>query len=674
MNTYSDGDLLAESTNLLELGYYSSAEKIIDKLLAKDPANNNYNYRKGFILCEGRNNYAKAIEHLEKAKGGVTKNYDAFSNKETGAPQDLYFYLARSYHREGNIEKARENYNEFLTTAVDKTDNKFFAEVALEQLDVATKFTQNPKKNTTIVNIGNVINTAEPEYSPVTSLDGSSLYFTSRRKWKKGKDNIELDPKMDFYPEDIYVSYRDNDDGTWSTPERLNFCNEEQNEASVAVSPSERKVYVYQDLVGNGNMFFSEFKNNRFGKIEDFPTSGVNTEEGWETHCYMTPDGRNMYFTSDRPGGFGGRDIYRIVKLPDGSWSQPFNLGEKINSRFDEDCPFMAIDNKTLYFASNGPNSMGGFDIFVTVVDEDNNWTDPINLGSPINSFDDDLFYTETIDGRKGFITSRRADSYGDKDIYEVHNDYLSVKSGYYLKGHITTKSGQPIPEDVTVGVNCLGCETDIHNVTAYPRMRDGSYIVNLQPCMEYEVIFAHNDGTTEFHRTNIKTTCDSLYQEIVRDAMIDVDIWAVVEPGGPDKPVDTIPTTTTTPKTFDPLAFKHNFSYNAAVLSTTEGDLAAFIGKVEQQLKDGKANVIISVYSSASKVPTKTFKTNTNLANARANNIKKELDNYFANSTFKGKVTVTIVSAVVGGPTYVNDKENEAKYVPYQFIELKTK
>lgn len=674
MTTYNDEQLFMESSTLLAEGYYVTAEKIIDKLIATDPANNNLNYRKGFVLCEGKHLYNDAIGYLERASSDVEKNYDAFSPNEKSAPLDLYFFLAKSYHRTGNIEKAKEGYERFLSTASSKTKNQSEAETALEQLEQAERLLLVKKKNVTIENIGSVVNTGSPEYSPVISFDGSALYFTSRRAWENGNSAVERDPQSDFFMEDIYVSYRDNNN-EWSEPKRLDFCKEDQNEASVSVSSNERKIYVYQDIVGNGDIFFSEFKNNKFGKINHFEDEGVNTEDYWETHCFVTPDGRNMYFASQRKGGYGGRDIYRVVKLPDGTWSQPLNLGPSINTPYDEDAPFMSIDNKTLYFASNGPKSIGGFDIFVSIVDQTNQWSDPINLGIPVNSFDDDLFYTETLDGRQGFLTSVREDSKGDKDIYQVNNDYLNKRFGRFLKGYITTSDNSPLPEDVTISLVCTSCESDLYNTTSYPRLRDGLYGTNLQPCAEYEIVVAKKDGSEEFYRTPINTACDVAYEELRKDVVIDIINWKVIEPKDTVPVIDTIPEVDSVPDVivFNPLRFKHNFSYNGNVLSVNDGALKTFVGQVEDQLAKGKKNIVIHIKSSASYVPTGRFKNNEELAQRRAENIQKELTAYFKKAKKDGSVRFVIDSVTVSGPAYSGDNDNESKYVPYQFIELST-
>src|SRR5690554_7668055 len=116
-----------------------------------------------------------------------------------------------------------------------------------------------------------------------------------------------------------------------------------------------------------------------------------------------------------------------IEKSADGNWSEPVNLGPTINTPHDEDAPFIAVDNKTMYFAHNSPKSMGGFDIFTTHILENGEWSEPVNLGYPLNSTSDEIYYTTTVDGLTGYLTSYRDGGYGDKDIYEVRNKHLGV-------------------------------------------------------------------------------------------------------------------------------------------------------------------------------------------------------------------------------------------------------
>jgi len=521
----SEQTLVTENSQMLQEGYLYQAGLVADRLLELNPNSSNYNYRRGFIYLEMSRDFVKALPLLEKAVVSTDKNFDMYSAGEKSAPTDAIYHLARCYHLAENITKAEEYYNKFISVSNPKSEFVFFAKLNLEQCVIARKQMEVPRK-VKLQNIGSAVNTSKPEYSPVISLDGSALYFTSRRSWPNGASNTGMDTRINQLPEDIYVSYRDFD-GSWTEPARMEFCDSIQNEATMAVSPDERRIYLYQDTQGNGDVFYSDFSTNRFQEVTHFENRNVNTSS-WETHCTVTPDGQNMYFVSDRKGGYGGRDIYRIVKLPDGDWSNPVNMGPSINGPFDEESPFIAVDNKTLYYSSNGAKSMGGFDVFVTVRDENNVWSDPINLGYPLNSTGDDLFYTTTVDGMTGYLTSFRADGFGEKDIYEVHNDYLGMKNIAVLKGKINTVGGKPLPEDVSITLRCTNCG-DPFDRKVFPRMRDGVFLSSLEPCREYEMVFSYEGGKQEFYKEAFATDCEKQYQEVYREVWLDTDLKDIV-------------------------------------------------------------------------------------------------------------------------------------------------
>ena len=365
----------------------------------------------------------------------------------------------------------------------------------------------------------------------------------------------------------------------------LEFCEADKNEATVAVSADERRVYIFKDTEGNGDIFYSDFTSNRFQKVKHLDNENINSD-AWEPHITVTPDGQQMYFSSNREGGFGGRDIYRMVKLPNGEWSEPMNLGPEINGPWDEDSPFIAVDNKTLYFASNGEKSMGGFDIFISVRDENNNWSNPINLGTPLNSTGDDLYYTTTMDGLTGYLTSFRKDGVGEKDIYEIKNDYLGLENIAVLKGEIEAINGD-LPEDVAVTVRCLNCG-DSYDKTVFPRLRDGVFFSSLDPCRDYELIFHYNDGKTEFHRETVSTECDLKYDEIYRHLLLDIPTMTAV------KEKDKI-------SKYCPIAFKHYFGYNKNLLETNSGELKSFLDTIEAQFNSGRTSIELNIASSAS-------------------------------------------------------------------------
>ncbi len=508
----TEQELVVQSSTMMQERYYFHAEILVDKLLSMKPESPNYNYRKGFLSLEGRKDYITATPYLEKAVKSTDKNYDAYSVKETSAPLDAFYHLGVAYHLDEKLDKAKENFNQFLALTGKKSPLIDMAQLKLKQCEIAKGLIASPK-TAVVKNIGDKVNSDMPEYAPVVSLDGTSLYFTSRRAWEDNSTADYKDPMLNNYPEDIFVSYQDFE-GEWTSPEKLAFCEDKYNEATIAVSSDERKIFVYQDATGGGDIYFSDFADNKFSEMEKLRYNGVNSDS-WETHCTMTPDGENMYFVSDREGGFGGRDIYRIVKLPNGEWSEPLNMGPGINTPYDEDSPFIAVNNKTLYFSSNGPNSMGGFDVFVAFRDENNQWSTPVNMGYPINSAGDDIFYTTTVDGLKGYLSSFRKGGYGEKDIYEIQNDYLGNRPISSLRGLISSNNSNPIPATVTVRLECKTCKKESSKVS-YPRIKNGAFFAVLERCSDYVLYF--EDGDELLRKMEFNTLCNAENEEIEKN------------------------------------------------------------------------------------------------------------------------------------------------------------
>ena len=663
----SEAEILMEASTVMTEGYLYFSEILVDKLLILKPENSNYNYRKGFLSLQIRKDYNTAIPFLEKAIVKVDPNYDIYSIKETSSSPDAFFHLATCYHLSEDIEKAEKYYNRFKEISNKQSELLPIVEVRLKQCKLAKQLMLEPV-SVRLKNIGPAINTKFPEYSPVVSLDGSALYFTSRRNWENDETEGFKDSRIDQYPEDIYVSYNQFD-SIWSKPERLEFCQPRRNEATIAISPDERKIYLYEDSTGNGDIYFTDFYHAEFQDIEILPSKGVNTDN-WETHCMMSYDKKVFYFVSNRKGGFGGRDIYMLKRIEDTEeWSEPINLGEKINGPDDEDSPFISIDNQTFYYSTNGEKSIGGFDIMTALYQEDGTFTEGRNLGYPFNSTNDDIFYTTTLDGSKGYLTSFRKDGYGEKDIYEIYNDFLGVRDVAVLKGVIKTVDDKPIPEDFAINVKmvCVDCDNDEQKYV-YPRMRDGIFMTALKPCKTYKLEYMNVTDQHIMHEDVFTTLCDTNYQEIYRELLLDVDKRIIIIPE------DTLILDTIVVTDYPNLEFMHYFQYNKNKLSTKKGKLKDFIKSVEAQLKEGRDQITINIYSSASHVPTKTYKTNEKLTQIRAENMKYDLIAHFENNdSYKGKVNIVIVTTLVQGPAYVKDFKNKNKYFPYQYVGLKT-
>jgi outer membrane protein OmpA-like peptidoglycan-associated protein len=312
----------------------------------------------------------------------------------------------------------------------------------------------------------------------------------------------------------------------WNSPSRMDMCKPQFNEASVSVSIDERRVYTYNDKKGQGDIYFSDLKNGSFSPIAPIGKSGVNTENRWETHYTVSPDGKMVFFVSDKESGYGKRDIY-FMEEKEGKWSEPKNIGGTINSKWDEDAPFMGLDNNVLYFSSNDSTSMGEFDVFMSVRDENGIWSAPINLGYPINSVGDDLFYTHTADGKKAYLSSFRKGGNGEKDIYRL-NVNSEVRNIALLNGEIIHVQNKEIPEESYIELTCLNCESEEKSILK-PRIRDGVFLSKLEKCKDYQVAYYYNDQTADPYTDKFSTNCDLAYQEVYKRVLLDEEKQVII-------------------------------------------------------------------------------------------------------------------------------------------------
>ncbi|MCB9171242.1 MAG: PD40 domain-containing protein [Flavobacteriales bacterium] len=270
--------------------------------------------------------------------------------------------------------------------------------------------------NVTVENMGPTINSDQADYGALITADGSSLYFTSRRASPSGRVN----KATNAYYEDVYVCHADGKGG-WGAPAQLPPpVNSGINDAAVAIHDDGRSMILYRDVSGKGDLFRSHQAGGEWSEPEKL---GPNIDTRYhESSAWRTADGQWLYFVSDRPdaGGLGGQDIYRSAwDASANDWGPAEDLGATINTPQDEDGIFVTPDGGTIYFSSKGHGTMGGYDIFRSH-QEKGRWTDPENLGWPINSPDDDLFFVLAPDGRTGYFSSLRAGGSGEDDLYRV--------------------------------------------------------------------------------------------------------------------------------------------------------------------------------------------------------------------------------------------------------------
>lgn len=665
INKASESELVKESTFLVSEGYFRDAEKVVDKLLEKKPGNINYNYRKGYILVKKDQAYAEALPYLLKgtAQGAYKKNYDIYSSHEDKAPVDVLFYTAYCYHQLEDIDQALKFYKEYTENSIKASELVNEANLHIKQCNVAKQLMASPERDVVIKNIGQSINTEYPEYASIISPDGQTLFFTSRRPWESGESEPYYDPKTNLYPEDIYVSYLMNNE--WSRPERLSIDRSETNEATVSLNVKENLIYTYNDESGSGDIYYSVFDGKEFKTPEKVQIKGINSEY-WEPHLAQSADGNTIYFVSARPGGYGGRDIYEITKKSNGSWTEPRNLGPEINTPYDEDAPFISADGEEFFFSSNGEKSMGGFDIFFAKRNSDGTLSGVKNAGYPLNSCGDDLYYTVTEEknARKGYFSSSRKGGYGEKDIYFVSSDKEEdlvagippVKEGgedtgnkggegnpvnpKHLVVNFKDENNKIIP-DARVEIECIDCLTTTKDQLKPDKDGTGAYTI--EPGKTYKVNYISGKDHSEKKET-LLIGKDTEYKDILRDFRQRAYL----------------------------AKFTKFFGYNAYQLEN-EKELSGFKGDLANVVK-AHSEITVEIYSSASKVPTKTFKNNGELAKLRAQNMKNEIEEYIS-SLYPGvKVEYKIVEAIVSGPEYKNDASNKQKYAPAQYARILVK
>lgn len=265
-----------------------------------------------------------------------------------------------------------------------------------------------------IKHLGEGINSAQADYGAVLNADGSEMLFTSRRLHADAKVNKVTGD----YFEDVFRTKRGPDG--WSTAERLPApVNTPGNDASVGLSADGGSLLLYRDHAGTGDLFEAKRAGETWSEPAPLPAN-VNTAQH-ESSAWCSADRQWLYFVSERPDdNVGGQDIYRSAwDAATGTWGPAENLGPTVNSIHDEEGVFVHPDGKTIYFSSKGHVGMGGYDIYRTRF-EGGRWTKPENLGWPINSPDDDLFFVLTADGSRGYFSSFRADGLGEDDLYEA--------------------------------------------------------------------------------------------------------------------------------------------------------------------------------------------------------------------------------------------------------------
>jgi len=679
------GSKFIEANRLMEERLWNQAIKEWRGLLEVDPNNANVNYKMGYSLLQTSTAKAEALTFLEAATSKkVAKNYDAYDPMEKRAPVDALFYLGMAQHLNYQLEEAINSFEKLKKTINKKHLLYAKADRQIEMCEEAKRQVANPKEYI-ITNAGPVINGAENDFSPVLSIDESSMFFTSRRLRPDSTNTQIVDPETNEFKEDVYVSFKDADN-QWSSPELLNL-NSDDHDATMSVSPDGQQLFIYRDSLGDGRILSSKL----IGETWSDPAklgSDINSEF-WETHATISSDRNTLYFVSNRPGGYGGRDIYKCVKLPNGEWSRALNVGPTINTIYEEDSPFLAPDGRMLYFASQGHSSMGGFDLLSSKLGGDGEWMSPVNLGYPLNTVDDDVFFQPMADGRRAYYSSQKDGGYGLKDIYLVDMPQQAESQLAILKGYIIGEDGAELPADLKVVITNLktGEKSEYR-----PRSRDGGYLAVLNPCTNYHLDYFQ--GRDVIKQDDVIVPCENMFMELEREVyLLPLASSKPIEPEVQEVEEVYVPVTEK-PKeekkdlSYDPnnpiktqyleelgyAEFSRYFVYDSKDFGVKEVKFQEFIRDIKK-LIELKKKVSIVVESSASYVPSSKFKNNEELTAWRNQTATDQITGELEKLGYKlgEHFSYGTPAKLVQGKKYENDaKENKTIYEQFQYIKIK--
>lgn len=508
---------------------YRQYQKALPPFMAAhkfNPNNAELNYRIGLIYFKTKNS-DKAIEFLLKAK-----------SLNVQVHRDIDFYLAMAYHLNYEFDIAIKTFKTFHQNlrpdeipAYDKVVLK-----KIKECEIAKQLLAKPTR-VFIDNAGPNINSKYPDYSPVISADGQIMFFTSRRNTTTGG---EWDNNQEGYFEDILQAEKD-ENGNWKKAQQpLGELNSSAHDAVVGLSADGQSLYVFKT---DGDLYISKLDGDSWGK----PTrlnKNINSSYK-ESSASFSNDYLSIYFVSERENGFGGKDIYVSRKNEKGKWGEAKSMGPEINSPYDEEGIFAHPDGKTFYYSSKGKGSMGGYDIF-KIVFENNKWSQPVNLGYPINTPGDDVFFRMNASGTQGFYSSSsRDDAVGSFDIYSIsflgkekqmifntEDNLLSLRTGAILekvlepvveiqtsnvtllKGTISDQfSGEPLFASIQL--------TDLKEnkviATFETNKKTGKYLVTLPSGKNYGI--AVNSENCLFHSENIDiANSNESYQELIKN------------------------------------------------------------------------------------------------------------------------------------------------------------
>lgn len=434
-------------------------------LIKNEPQNMKYNYRIGVCYLNTDIDKTKAAEYLAKVI------------EAGGAEADANFLLGRAYQYAYKFDDAIKTFTKYKQTGKGSSEN-------LKDVDLQVQYCYNAKElmkfplNVTFENLGKNINSQYPDYFPFVPADESFIIFNTKRPESGAWQNPD-----GTWGANIFFSKVK--DGQFQKAKPLGRVINSQygDEEAVGLSSSGDYLLIYFDnLQGFGDIYISKSDKSRNFKEPSILDEQINSSKGQEIAASISADGNTIYFASTRSGGLGGSDLYACRRLPNNLWGPPENLGDGINTPYNEDFPNISPDGKTIYFSSMGHTSMGGYDIFSAQLDEkENKFKGAKNIGYPLNSPEDDMNFRISANGKYGYISARRKEGMGDLDIYRVN--FEDVEPEYtVIVGKVRSVSTSAPVDSSAIFISVANAQTGDEYGSYLPNPNSGKYVIILPP------------------------------------------------------------------------------------------------------------------------------------------------------------------------------------------------
>lgn len=484
ISTLTIHSVLAQDQSIISVEPYVAEQKFMKNnfeaalddylsLQEQDPKNEKYSYNIAVCYLNTNINKTKAIPYLEF----VIQNppYD---------PNALYL-LGRAYSYAYRFDDAIANYNKFRRLGKGTAEN-------LQDVDRQIQFCINAKElmkfplDVTFENLGASINSPYADYYPYVPSDESFIIFNSRRP-ETGDENMKEDGA---YTSAIYFSKVENGKFERTKPVKPPVKKSEGEQEVIGLTGAGDVMLIYYtNEKGVGDIYTATIVGDNVSRAAEKLGENINSARAEEIAASLNNEGNVLYFASNRDGGIGGTDIYKTQKLPNGKWAQPQNLGPAINTPYDEDFPNISPDGKTLYFSSNGYTSMGGYDIFKADINpETQQFSNPKNLGYPINTPQNNYNFRISTNGEFGYMSALRPEGRGDLDIYRIK--FNAVEPRYsVVKGNLYSTDSTNRLNFSSVFISVKDAKTKALIGNYLPNQNTGRYIMVLAPG-EYDIEF----------------------------------------------------------------------------------------------------------------------------------------------------------------------------------------